>query len=267
MLLSLLIFPLLALAILAWQRLKQLHEDDSTWAALASKTPWHDESFDETMVAGLPVAARRFFLFAIRPGTPLRTVVEVKSTAKISIGHRPPAEVTTYQILAAPHGSLSRYYSKNSLALFSGNSLVYEGRACLRFWCWKMFPFGSSGASVTVLFERMGIDAALWAPAGLLPRNGVIWQEISDTAARATMTSGELTQSIEIMVQPTGQLEWVRGPGPDATIAVPSGFRLFDGYQLPTNVKFQNVPEAIVPLSSRTDAIRFVGPWIGASHA
>jgi hypothetical protein len=253
------------LAILLWRRLVHLYESDSVWAALVSKTPWHDDRFDESMVADLPVAARRFFLFAIRPGTSLRTVVELKSTANILNGRRRSTEVEVYQVLAAPYGSLSRYDSTNSLFALSGTSLLHDERASVRFWRWKVFALACRSAS-NILFERMGIEAALWSPAALLPRNDVVWHEVNETTARAVMAWGELSQSIEIIVQPTGRLECVRSTGPNATTATPENFRRFSGYCLPTEVEFQKLHEATLPSRSKIETIRFVGPWIGSSH-
>ena len=45
-------------------------------------------AFEPGVVAGLPEPARRYFLRAIRPGTPLRTVAEIDMESELGLGDR-----------------------------------------------------------------------------------------------------------------------------------------------------------------------------------
>jgi hypothetical protein len=80
---------------------------DQAWALLAAQGGRNQALFAPEMVAGLPDPARRYFLFAIAPGTPLRTVVELDMVGEIGLGNK---EQPNYQpmvareVLAPPHG-------------------------------------------------------------------------------------------------------------------------------------------------------------------
>jgi hypothetical protein len=261
-------------ALLLWMRLAHVYERDSVWASLISKTLWEEQAFDTSMVADLPLAARRFFLFAIEPGTPLRTVAELKTTGNLRLDPSLPDTIPlqNHQALAAPHGSLSRHNSTGRFFTLSGTTLLHEAQVLVAFWRCKLIPFRrkSRDCSPALLFERMAMEAALWTPAALLPQNGATWHGVSETVARTMVSSGTLTQEIELTVEASGQLIAIRGIAASTTIAKPTNFRTFDGYRLPTLVEFEASGEGVAtPLfaKNRLDSIRFIGPWIGSSHS
>jgi hypothetical protein len=72
------------------RQLRKSSSDDrdamAAWAALARRPLALPASYDPRMVADLPEPARRFFDFAIEPGTPLRTVVEIAMAGQLSLG-------------------------------------------------------------------------------------------------------------------------------------------------------------------------------------
>ncbi len=77
-----------------WQRLAALQRDDPP-------------VFTAEMVADLPSAARRYFTYAIRTGTPLLTVAEIEMTGQFSLGTKEDPRyqpMRARQILAAPEG-------------------------------------------------------------------------------------------------------------------------------------------------------------------
>ena len=81
--------------------------DRVEWLRLRARQPANPNRFEPAMVAHLPEPARRFFEFAIAPGTPLLPVAEIDMDGQFSLGTR---EAPNYQrmqarqILAAPHG-------------------------------------------------------------------------------------------------------------------------------------------------------------------
>jgi hypothetical protein len=53
---------------------------------------------------------------------------------------------------------------------------------------------------------------AVWFPTALLPRSGVRWDPIDDASARATLSSGGTTVSLEFRFGPDGLVESVYAP-------------------------------------------------------
>jgi hypothetical protein len=63
--------------------------------------------FEASMVSGLPEPARRFFTFAIQPGTRPSTIVELTMSREISFGTKDEPKyqpMTARQVLAPPQG-------------------------------------------------------------------------------------------------------------------------------------------------------------------
>ncbi|MFU0507344.1 DUF6544 family protein [Pseudaminobacter sp. NGMCC 1.201702] len=240
---------------------------------MTSKTIWHEQAFEVAMVSDLPLAARRFFLFAMKPGTPLRTVAELKITGDLRPeGLSDTVTIQNYQVLAAPHGSLSRYSSIGRFIPLCGTALLNEAQAMVAFWRWRLVPSWRKSRHYppSLLFERMAVEAALWTPAALLPQNGVKWHGVSATVAKAVIANDTRSQEIEFTVKESGQLVAIRGIGAQATTAKPANFRDLEGYRLPTLVDFEASGEdAALPLlaKARLESIRFIGPWIGSSHS
>jgi hypothetical protein len=102
--LAMLVVALLALLAL---RLWDGRADRMEWARLAALQPTNPAMYDPVMVADLPEPARRFFNFAIKPGTPLLTVAEIDMGGEFSLGTRDNPNyqpMDARQILAAPTG-------------------------------------------------------------------------------------------------------------------------------------------------------------------
>ena len=81
----------LAGCVLALSQIKRSLSDqaDAAQAGRAlsrAAVPGLPGSYDPAMVAGLPEPARRFFNFAIEPGTPIKTVVEITMVGELSLG-------------------------------------------------------------------------------------------------------------------------------------------------------------------------------------
>lgn len=272
-----------ALALLCY-RVMEIRDRDTAWGFLTSRTPWHDLPFDPALVADLPGPARRFFTFAIGPGAPMRTVAELRISGKLSL--RPkrlgPFAARAYQVLAAPHGSVTRFYSVSRHLPLSGAAVLNGEQARVTFWFLRLIPLPRliQSLSAEALFERMIVDALLWTPAALLPREGISWQLSGQNEAKLIVTSGRFAQEFEIVVDPDGRLQSIRttGTGGSETgngwsgslFASPSDFRRFGGYCLPASVEFgRSDGHGTSPLLFRlfVEDIRLRGPWIGSSQS
>lgn len=256
-----LFLALVVVSIVAMQVWRQADNraTEKAWAWLQSQAPAIVEAFDPTMVEGLPDAARRYFLFTISPGTPLRVVSEIRMSGEIGLGtkdapgYRP---MRARQILAPPHGFIWHLEQVGSgLMQMSGSDGMAEGRSWTRFWLNGTLPVARTGGDDNHLrasFGRVAAEAAFWAPAALLPQHGVRWEETGvPDLARAVITHGSLEQAIEIAVAENGQPRRVQfqrwsGANPEREWRLqPFGgtlddFQNFAGYTLPTSVEAGN---------------------------
>jgi hypothetical protein len=250
------LLALLVLVILAMQawRMADARADETGWMQLRATAPDARETFDPAVVEDLPDAARRYFLFTIAPGTPLRRVSEIRMIGEIGLGSQ---EAPNYrpmrarQILAPPHGFIWRLDAGAGAMRMSGSDGMVNSDSWTRFWFDWMLPVVRAGGDDNHLrasFGRVVAEAAFWAPASLLPGKNVQWEEGDRPGrARATVTHGALTQSLEIEVADDGRPLWVMIPrwsnaNPQGEWRVqPFGgtlgdFRSFGGFTLPARV-------------------------------
>ena len=271
--------------LLAWLALQGLRISDqrlanSVWNDLAGKASGGSPGFDRAMVADLPEPARRFFLFTIRPGAPLHGVAEIRMGGEIGLGDKENPNylpMRAQQIIAPPHGLVWKLDAGEGLMRISGSD-GFEGiRSWVRFWLLQSVPVVRAGGGADharSAFGRLVAEAAFFAPAALLPQNGVTWEAAGPDRARATVTFNGMTQTVDITVAENGQPRTVIIPrwsnaNPDKTYRLQpfggtvSGFREFDGYVLPTRIEGGNFigTEQYFPFyKASIEAIRFLGP-------
>ena len=170
---------------------------------LAARSP---DRFDVAMVRDLPEPARRFFAFAIEPGTPLTSVVEITMRGQLSLSSKADPkyqEMSARQLLAAPHGFVWRVEVGRAPMRVSGSDGMTGDRSWTRFWLLRCIPLVRVGGDVDHLrssFARMVAEAAFWSPAFLLPRPGVAWSAVDSDTARVTVANRSLTQTLDIRV-------------------------------------------------------------------
>ena len=192
-------------------------EAAASWQALSSDKA-ERRRFDLAMVAMLPEPARRFFQYAIQPGTPLATVVELTMDGDLSLGSKQKPgykPMRASQILAAPRGLVWRVQAGEGLLRISGSDGMVGGRSWTRFWLFGVLPVVRAGDNPDHLrasFGRVVAEAAFWAPATLLPQSGVEWSAVDADGARATVSYGGMRQEVTIRVNGLGQPVWVTLP-------------------------------------------------------
>ena len=226
--------------------------DRLTWARLASLQPEHPVRFDPTMVADLPEPARRFFAFAIKPGTPLLTVAEIDMTGRFSLGSKDkPAyqPMRAHQILAAPEGFVWAMRTTGGLPVSGSDSASWT-----RFRIFGLIPVARLGGTedhTRSAFGRYVAEAVFWTPAALLPGPAVSWEAVSDDTARVRLQHRGLEQAVDVTVDAQGRPEtfsfqrW-SDANPDRVYRLQSfggqvgDFREVDGYRLPFQVEAGN---------------------------
>jgi hypothetical protein len=127
-------------------------------------------------------------------------------------------------------------------------------RSWVRFWLLGIISVVRTGADpnhARAAFGRVVAETVFWAPAALLPRNGAIWEQVSDDTVRATASCRDMIQTVDITVSKDGKPHLVAIPrwndaNPEKKYQIQpfggyaSEFREFAGYTLLTRVEGGN---------------------------
>lgn len=231
------------------------------------------------MVDDLPGPARRFFRFAIRPGTPLRVVAEVSMSGELSLGRREKPNylpMRAEQVLAVPYGFVWKVRAGNGVWI-AGSDCAVGATSWSRFWLLGIVPVARAGHNADharSAFGRSVAEALFWTPAALLPGAHVRWQSVDDATARVIVAWGGLEQAVDVCVDGEGRLTRLVFPRwSDANPAKrfqlqPFGgtageFREFAGFRLPTRVEggnFFGTADYFPFFKANVSAVRFPPP-------
>ncbi len=273
---ALIILALLAIAAAAslagWRALDRRADRDA-WDRLAQPPAGEAAAFDPAMVAGLPDPARRYFLYTIAPGTPLRATAVIEMGGEIGMGTQDAPgyrAMTARQILAPPHG----FVWKLEAGIIGGSDGMVADTSWTRFWLAGLLPVvrvGGDADHFRSAFGRVVAEGIFWTPAALLPGPGIRWEPVNEDTARVIVSHDGLEQSVEVTVADDGRP--LRVVMPRWSNANPEGdwriqpfggdlseFRDFNGYRLPTHVDGGNFigTDAYFPFfKARVTDIRF----------
>jgi len=237
---------LLAVRVLDWRA------DRREWARLAALQPAVPARYEPRLVAGLAEPARRYFNYAIAPGTPLLPVVEIGMRGQFSLGSRTAANYRTMsarQILAAPYGFVWQMRLPGWIRVSGSDA----GR-WTRFRILGLLPVARMGGNADhaqAAFGRYVAEAVFWAPAALLPGPGVAWEAVDANTARVTVRHATLSQAVDVKVDTDGRplavsfMRWSNANPAREYRAQPFGgsladFRDVQGYRLPFRVEAGN---------------------------
>jgi hypothetical protein len=262
-----------ALAALALWRAADRRADARAWAALA-RLPAEPAVFDPAVVADLPDPARRYFLYTIAPGTPLRRTARIDMGGEIGTGTREAPgyrPMRARQILSVPSG----FVWQLDAGLLGGSDGMTPDTSWTRFRLARLIPIvrlGGDPDHFRSAFGRTVAEGTFWTPAAFLPGPGIRWEQVGADTARVTVSAHGLEQSVEITLAPDGRP--LRVVLPRWSNANPEGqwrlqpfggdlaeFRDFEGYRLPTMVDGGNHfgTEDYYPFfKARVTAIRFI---------
>jgi hypothetical protein len=161
-------------------------------------------------VADLPDPARRYFLWAIRPGVPLKRVVELEMEGELSLGTR---EKPGYMPMRASQalgldGFVWRLRAGRPTMWFSGSDGYAAGEGWTRFWLYGLLPVVRAGGGEDYARSAAGravAEAVFWAPAALLPSAQVRWEPVDGDTARALVRLRGHEHRVELTVAPDGR--------------------------------------------------------------
>jgi len=243
---------LTGLALSAW-RLLDHRADLKAMQELAVSQPAQPRTFAADMIAHLPEPARRFFLYTIKPGTPLSEVTRITMAGRFGMGDRAKPgylDFTATQVLAMPVGFVWKMRARRGLMSLSGS----DSQRWTRFWLMGLLPIARLGGDrdhTLSAFGRYVAEAVFWSPAAMLPRPGIVWEGLDTDRARVTINYQGISQSVDLTVgedgQPTQvQFERWSNANPEKRHKLQpfggylSEFRYFGGFRLPTHVEAGN---------------------------
>jgi hypothetical protein len=223
---------------------------DALWERL--RLPAGGDLFDPATVQDLPPPARRYFLHAIAPGTPLARSVTLTMHGRIGLrpgGAKSP--FTARQILSTG-GLIWQAHVGRGLMRISGFDRYAEGEGAMRWSLWGVLPVArAEGPDVTrSAAGRLALEAPLWLPSALLPRSWSgwkpLWEAVNDRVARVRIKIGDEDLAPVLFLSPEGRLERIEMNRWDAKgLTGTPGYvpwvgdqigeeRTFGGYTVPT---------------------------------
>jgi hypothetical protein len=220
---------------------------DEIWKGL-ERTPATGQVFSEAMVADLPEPARRYFLHAIRPGTPLATRVYLSQSGSLRIGSD-WAPFTAEQVLVAGQGFVWKVQARIGGLAVTGTDHYAQGQGRMRIAAFGLVPIvNESGADLArSAIGRMVIEY-MWLPSALLPQAGATVEPVDADRFAVTVTvDGETTRQI-LSVGQDGRLMGSSLPRYGNQTAdkhyqyIPFGGQVdaedtFGGYTIPTRIR------------------------------
>lgn len=248
------------------------------WRSLSGHASQARPLFEARMLSGLPDPVRAFFAYTIQEGTVLGSVAEVAMSGELGLGDAGDPKympMHARQIIAPPHGLVWVVNAGSGLTKLSGSDGLCGGRSWVRFWLWNAVPVVRAGGSsdhLRAAFGRVVAEAVFFAPASLLPENGVTWEAVGSHTARASVTHLGMVQTVDVSVDDEGRPQTVVIPRwSDANAdrrfrlqpfgGTLSEFRRFGGYMLPTRIEggnFIGTPEYFPFYRAHVEQVRFL---------
>ncbi|WIJ26945.1 DUF6544 family protein [Devosia sp. RR2S18] len=231
-------------------------EAERAWSSIEQGALPGDRIFDPNMVQGLPETARRYFIHAIAPGTPLKTTVELEMRGTFLLGDR--AKFQTYemearQILAPPDQFVWIQSLRSGPMHITGSDALFDGEAWTRFWINSLIPVANNPSSPDLVRSAQFRSAVegVWAPAALLPGEDIVWSQPGENLARVTITSGAAPVVLDLKLNEAGAVtevvgqRWSNANAESIFQLQPFGGTVeseatFDGYTIPAILKVGN---------------------------
>lgn len=205
-----LIISILAIAfleILLLIRVKCDRIAKQVWQSLKSQAT--NTVFTPEMLANLDEPVQRYFLQAIKPGTPLATCVELEMSG--SFRPKPDADwlpMQASQIISISRGFVWKATVGKGFNKFSGADYYYESKGRMRFSLWGLIPLVDAQHDNINRSDagRLAVEYALWLPSALLAQNGVTWKAISDNTIQASFNINDEPITLTLVIDTDGKL-------------------------------------------------------------
>lgn len=192
----------------------------------AARLPAAPATYDAGMTEGLPAPVRRYFRAVLQDGQAIVETARLRHTGRFNLGAGRPQwrrfRSTQRVVVRRPGFDWdARIAMAPGLAVFvhdayvAGEGILHaELAGLLTLADLRGTPAVAQGELIRFLAE------AAWYPTALLPGQGVRWTALDDRSARATLSDGAITVTLDFCFDAEGLIEGVRA---DAR------YRLVDG--------------------------------------
>ena len=181
---------------------------DEVWRSL-EQSGTVGELFSEEMVSNLPDPARRYFLHAIRPGTPLSPRVHFGYHGSMKPGRQMPwMSLTVEQIVAKERGFVWKARARSGPLVLTAADHYLDGSGRMRISLFGLVPVvNATGSDLSrSALGRLLIESLL-LPSSLLPGPNVQIEGIDESRFKATVKLHGETTSLTLTVDPEGRLK------------------------------------------------------------
>jgi hypothetical protein len=182
-------------------------------------------SYDRRELEGLPVPVQRYFRTVLKEGQPLVTAVSVEHTGTFNMsetGEQWKSFHSKQRVITKRPGFVweARIQMAPGITVYVHDAYV-GGEGILTA---KLFGLVSlvnlRGTPEVAQGELLRFFAeAAWYPTALLPSQGVQWEAVDDTSAKASLKDGETALTILFRFNESGLIESVRAEARGRTIA------------------------------------------------
>jgi hypothetical protein len=174
------------------------------------------EIYDQKEIEGLPAPVERFFRTVLKDGQPIVAAVKVFHQGQFNMSETEAkwSPFTSTQLVITQHPGFdwdARIQMAPGLKVFVHDAYVL-GEGSLHASLLGLFTlanvYGTPELAQGELMRFFALTA--WYPTALLPSQGVRWEAIDDTSARATLTDGATTVSLVFQFNAEGAIATFR---------------------------------------------------------
>jgi len=212
-------------------------ETDRLRANLTSgRQAMNPKSYDLKDIEGLPAPVQRFFQTVLKPGQPIVAAVKLSQQGQFNLNEMEDKwnKFTAIQLVTTQRLGFdwdARIQMAPGLNAFVHDTYLL-GEGSLHASLVGLFTVAKMhGAPENNQGELLRFFAeATWYPTALLPSQGVRWEAIDDTSARATLTDSATTVSLVFQFNAEGTIDtmWAEARYRDKLTAMPWSGRFWD---------------------------------------
>lgn len=215
----------------------------------AARLPIAPTTYDSKELNGLPAPVQRYFCTVFKEGQPIVSAVSVEHTGTFNMseaGEQWRPFISTQRVITQRPG----FDWEGRIAMIPGltvrvHDAYVAGEGILHASLFGLVPLvNMRGTPEMAQGELMRFFAeAAWYPTALLPSQGVQWEAVDDTSAKATLKDDKTTVTLLFRFDENGLIESMRAEARGRTIAgavIPtpwegrwSNYALRDGMRVP----------------------------------
>lgn len=176
------------------------------WVSLKSEPS--NTIFTKNMVANLDEPVQKYFLHAIKLGTPIAAGVELEMSGSFRL--KPDADwipMQASEIISQSPGFVWKAKVGKGLGELRSADYYSKGKGKMRFSIWGLIPVvNAQNDNITrSSIGRLGCES-IWLPSALLPQNGVIWKAVADNTIQANWKIDNESITLTLTIDADGKV-------------------------------------------------------------